>query len=917
MDVKKYENLMKKSIVIDGRNCYNLYMREHTNIIYDSIGRKSYKLRKVINMKYKKAKFIFILFVIVAILIVSILYYKNVEKQKQLLQEEKYTQENLAQIGRTEDNYFSQIYNVMYDEINEEEQIEQEQKYEEIQSHIDENTGVKYITYEDFGAKSDESFDNYQVIKEAHDYANKNNYEVRATSQVYHIYKLEDLDPIIIKTNTDWNNAQFIIHDENINDLKTKDYVIFQIKSNEKNQIITDPNILNSIEINTNTKNIKQLAGYGECLCVVYNDQKMQYIRSGSNENSGAYQRDLFKIDNDGNVLNDIQWDFEHVSQITIIPIPEDTLNVKNGNFRTNLPQTLYEQNSGYFNRNISCTRSNTIIENVNHTVNNNDYIGGPYFGFIKLSYVANVELKDSVLYSHKYKAKSNYDLIIECSTNVTINNVSSNDIEDINRWGITGTNYTKDITYNNCSLNRIDAHCGVYNLNILNSTIGAKGITVVGAGLLNIYNVRSLCNIALVELRSDYGSTWNGKIVINDCEIKTTSKRLISFYASYDDGKPHDFGYDLYLPNIDINNLKIDNSQKLQDLYLFYNNNSSTGNENGDMTDVYNLFDSVIIRNYSIASSKKLKLFYNKFYNNLEDLGISLSMPLSDVQEVQVTYANRDVEVENDIITNNDVKIVKPYIEGIQTILKINDTEIQQEEFIIKNEDFYEIKVFYKNLIEQTDIKTSSIIIDKTSPRIIGVGNRKIYTQKVTPLIKDENLNEVIVSLNGQILEDYSNGNTNLEKEGIYQVIASDVAGNISNIIFEIFGTVSTEYKIDNEIIKNIEPYTNKEMLKKELSIKSNFKILRNNVEISKENIATGDILLLESGDKYTLIVNGDINKDSEVNIKDLVLLRKNIIGDNSLDDIQKLSSDLNIDNAINIKDIVKVRQLILRKSN
>ena len=41
MDITLYEKLMKKPIVIDGRNCYDLEKMKKTNIIYESIGRKS------------------------------------------------------------------------------------------------------------------------------------------------------------------------------------------------------------------------------------------------------------------------------------------------------------------------------------------------------------------------------------------------------------------------------------------------------------------------------------------------------------------------------------------------------------------------------------------------------------------------------------------------------------------------------------------------------------------------------------------------------------------------------------------------------------------------------------------------------------------------------------------------------------
>lgn len=41
LDLSLYEKLMKKPIVIDGRNCYSLDEMKKTNIIYDSIGRKT------------------------------------------------------------------------------------------------------------------------------------------------------------------------------------------------------------------------------------------------------------------------------------------------------------------------------------------------------------------------------------------------------------------------------------------------------------------------------------------------------------------------------------------------------------------------------------------------------------------------------------------------------------------------------------------------------------------------------------------------------------------------------------------------------------------------------------------------------------------------------------------------------------
>lgn len=107
--------------------------------------------------------------------------------------------------------------------------------------HIDTKTGVKYVTYEDFGAYADGVNDDYIPIRNAHIYANKNNYEVRTVEEKqYHIFRENEYMPITVKTNTNWNKDTFILHDENIQNKQTKNYPIFQIMSYEEPKIIIE-----------------------------------------------------------------------------------------------------------------------------------------------------------------------------------------------------------------------------------------------------------------------------------------------------------------------------------------------------------------------------------------------------------------------------------------------------------------------------------------------------------------------------------------------------------------------------------------------------------------------------------------------------------------------------------------------------
>lgn len=822
---------------------------------------------------------IIILITIVLCNITNTKRYISKNEDKQILPKDEMISSKIEE----KENFFDAVYDEKTENLVNEERSNNNvvNEYSNIKPHIDAETCVKYVTYEDFETGSSETEDCYQKIKEAHEYANLNNYEVRATSKVYNIYKLNDTEPILIKTNTNWNNAKFIIHDENIKDFKAKDYPIFKIASNDVNKIITDQNVLKEIKLNRNTNKLKALAGYGDCICIAYNEDKIQYIRYNY-ENSGISQRDTFKIDNYGNILNDIQWDFNEVTKIMLIPIPKEQIVVENGIFQTNLPNDPYEQETGYFNRNIVCNRSNTMIKNIKHTVNNNDYIGGPYFGFIRLSYVADIELIDCELFSHKYKSKSSYDLILEYTVNTNIENVKSNDIEDSSRWGIIGTNYTKDITYKNCELNRIDAHSGVHNLTIENSTLGKYGITVVGSGNLNLNNVTTLSPSTLVYLRDDYGSTWNGTINIKNCNMaKAINPQIVTFYTNFDsNNQPHNYGYDLHLPNITIDGLTINDSNnisaKYPDICIFDNNAVRTGTDNGDVRNNYILPQNINIKNYQTTSGRKIKLFSTKFYNDLSDLGINLSIPLRDKNEISIKDEN-DNNVNENTVTNKTIKISKNTVEGINTIVKVNEQTIEKDVQEISQDGKYKVDVEYQNN-DDKQIECYNFTIDKTYPSITGVEQGKTYTHKIFPVIKDDNLETVEVTINGETKE--IDLKDSIEEKGIYKIVATDKAENTTSVNFQIVEPSDEDYKFKENKILNIAANTNKERFLQMANIDGNYKIIRNSKELTEEeSIATGDILQMESGQEYKLIVKGDVNSDEVVNIKDIIELRKYLL--------------------------------------
>lgn len=201
---------------------------------------------------------------------------------------------------------------------------------------------------------------------------------------------------------------------------------------------------------------------------------------------------------------------------------------------------------------------------------------------------------------------------------------------------------------------------------------------------------------------------------------------------------------------------------------------------------------------------------------------------------------------------------------------------------------------------------------IDKQSPKITGVEEGQVYENKIKPIIEDENLETVRLIQDGRVIDNYIN-NAEIKEEGMYRIEAIDKAGNKTITSFEIIENISKEYIIENNIIKNIEANTTVEQFKENIKIQTEYKIQRGEKELEEnEKIATGDILQI--GDtQYTLIVRGDIDKDSKITIKDLILLRQQIIGEKTLEDTAKTAGDIDLNEKIDARDIVKLRKLIL----
>lgn len=265
-------------------------------------------------------------------------------------------------------------------------------------------------------------------------------------------------------------------------------------------------------------------------------------------------------------------------------------------------------------------------------------------------------------------------------------------------------------------------------------------------------------------------------------------------------------------------------------------------------------------------------------------------------------------IEYSETNITNKSVKAT------IKTNAEIQITNnSNSKEYVFDQNGSFTFEYTIKGQAKQITAKVTNI--DKTLPIINGVIDGKLYTSKITPIITDENIDTIKLILNGEEVKNFKSVTT-LTEEGFYTLTAIDKAGNKTQISFQIMENNNQNYIIQDNIIKNISEQTIKSDFDNKLKLGITYKIARNEKEISNtDSIATGDILTTSAGDKYTIIVTGDMNKDGKLNLKDLVKMRKYLLDGNNLDENEMLSADCNFDGKINLKDLVKMRLMLLNQ--
>lgn len=479
-----------------------------------------------------------------------------------------------------------------------------------------------YVLYSDFGARGDGVTDDLPALVTAHEFANEHRLPVRADHEAEYYIGGRDLTAII-RTDTYFGGATFIIDDRN---LENERAVVFQVRS------FLDAYPVSGIASLTRYQEHIGITLDQPALLIATDTTTRHFIRFGNNQNDGSVKRDVFIADASGQVdpKTPILWDFEQISRVTAYPIDGELLRITGGRFVTIANQA--DTTGPYHDRGISINRSRVLVDGIRHEITGEGPKGAPYVAFLSVRNSAHVTVQNAVFTGRKtyyfigragrVTPRGTYGINVGQSANVTFRNVSqTNDINDRTYWGLMGSNFSKNITMDGVSISRFDAHQGVANATIRNSSLGHQGINTIGYGTFILENSR-VFGLNLINLRTDYGSTWEGEIIIRNTTFIPAGggASVAHLIGGYNSGH-HDFGYTTHMPRrILIENLFIDDAnhgEGYQGPAIFANFNPERTDPDHNEPYAITLTEEVEIRNVTTSSGMSLRVSDHPFMFN------------------------------------------------------------------------------------------------------------------------------------------------------------------------------------------------------------------------------------------------------------------------------------------------------------
>jgi len=477
------------------------------------------------------------------------------------------------------------------------------------------DTPLAVVTYEDFGAIGDGVADDLAAILAAHEYANQHGRPVRSNPEaVYHLGRRALT--AIIQTDTDWGTSRFIIDDSP--GVENHRLPLFEIRSK------LEPVKLDIRQLARGQERL-DLRPATDTFVLVENSNRRIFIRRGLNQNSGTPQREVFILRHDGSIEGAIDWDYDVITRVVALPMDPEPLVIRGGVFISIANQMRQEVGYNYWSRHIQISRSNTEIDGLTLRVTGETEVGHPYIGFLRAQQAANITFRNCTVDGRKvYQTIGNAGRPVPMGTygyradhvvNFSmINCRTGNDIHDSSIWGVKATNFMKNILFEDCVLSRLDVHMGASGSFIVRrSTLGHQGLNAIGRGQLIIEDSSIHAN-SLITFRPDYGSTWEGDVLIRNSRWipRAGHSGTPVMFRMENDGS-HDFGYPCFMPRlIQIDGLTVDDiaHPSHRPAISFFGN--PVGSSNGNRPFPYRMTERLEVRGLNIASGKPPLVSFN-----------------------------------------------------------------------------------------------------------------------------------------------------------------------------------------------------------------------------------------------------------------------------------------------------------------
>lgn len=469
----------------------------------------------------------------------------------------------------------------------------------------------EFIRYKDFGAVGDGITNDFFAIKKAHEEANRLGLPVVAEAGKCYLIGNMEVDGIAetisIKTDTDWRGCIFIFDDREIawrpEPRGNHDVYIFTVESDfpavklpkEKLDAINEAGGLDS----ETAKKIDTGLGY-PALLYLENADERKFIRFGGNQNSGTPQREIIEVDEEGNISPDtpLMFSFEKLTAVTAYRLDVRPITVKNAVIISRSSEVNLVDQYHSINRGIRIVRPNTTLLDIDHVITGQrekgelvdgvPFIGHSYNGVLAVQFTSNVLIKNVSLMSRIHYLQGTYDLDATYANRVTFKDCRQKDFftdefpehyqfpNTYKCWGVMGSSYCKNLTYDGCALTRFDAHQGVWNAKVLNSDMAV--IRLTGGGDFYMENTKIYFRnyVSPIQLREDYGSTWRGTITLKDCKMVDICKNGCLQSLVFLRSPNWNFGYQTYFPNFVIDNLEFEGAREVDFFQKFENNPQS-----------------------------------------------------------------------------------------------------------------------------------------------------------------------------------------------------------------------------------------------------------------------------------------------------------------------------------------------------